>query len=173
MPRLFVKIFLWFWATVVLTGISLVLAFVLEPQSVPSRWQASLADTARYFGTAAVGALEQGGAAGATSYIHQLGEDAHIHACLFDATGDTAGTLLAGEHCAEFAGLAAHVAKGEPITHEMRRGLVRTAVTIRGSDGHSYIYASELLAGPRAALGLNPGIVLLRAGLALLVSGLV
>ena len=181
MPRLFVKIFLWFWATVVLTGISLVLAFVLEPQSVPSRWQASLADTAGYFGTAAVGALEQGGADAATGYIHRLAKDVHIHACLFDTRGDiansttasTTANALAGERCAEFTGLAARVARGEPTAHEMRRGLLRTAVTIRGSDGHSYIYASELLAGPRAALGLNPGIVLLRAGLALLVSGLV
>ena len=31
MPRLFVKIFLSFWATVVVIGISLVLAFVLQP----------------------------------------------------------------------------------------------------------------------------------------------
>jgi len=88
-------------------------------------------------------------------------------------TASTTANALAGERCAEFTGLAARVARGEPTAHEMRRGLLRTAVTIRGSDGHSYIYASELLAGPRAALGLNPGIVLLRAGLALLVSGLV
>jgi two-component system, OmpR family, sensor histidine kinase CpxA len=177
MPRLFVKIFLWFWATVVLTGISLVLAFVLQPRSVPSQWQSSLADTARYFGTAAVGAFEQGGIAAGTQYTHQLFKDAHIHACLFDtmgdATGDTLGRPLAGESCMEFTGIVAHVAKGEPRAYEMRRGLVRLAIPIRGADGHNYIYASELLAGPRAAFGLNPGAVLLRAGLALLVSGLV
>jgi two-component system sensor histidine kinase CpxA len=169
MPRLFVKIFLWFWATVVLTGISLALAFVLQPQSVPSHWQASLADAAKYFGTAAVGALEVGGIAAATRYTHQLSEDANIHACLFD----TMGNSLAGESCSEFTGIASHVAKGEPKAYEMRRGLVRMAIPIRSGDGRRYIYASELLAGPRAAFGLNSKVVLLRAGLALLVSGLV
>jgi len=175
MPRLFVKIFLWFWATVVLTGISLVLAVVLQPRNghVPSQWQASFADTAKYFGTAAVGALDQGGIAAVTRYTHRLSEDAHIHACLFGAMGDTTGRSLAGESCTEFAGIVAHVAKGEPQAYEMRRGLIRIAVPIKGADGHSYIYASELLAGPRAAFGLNPGAVLLRVGLALLVSGLV
>jgi two-component system sensor histidine kinase CpxA len=173
MPRLFVKIFLWFWATVVLTGISLVLAFVLQPQSVPSQWQTSLAGTARYFGMAAVGELEHGGIAAAARYTRQLSEDAHLHACLFDMTSDTPSKSLAGKSCMEFNGIVAHVAKGEPQAYEMRRGLVRMAIPIRGADGHSYIYASELLAGPRAAFGLNSRVVLLRVGLALLVSGLV
>ena len=34
MPGLFVKIFIWFWATVVLTCLSLVLAFALQPHGV-------------------------------------------------------------------------------------------------------------------------------------------
>jgi len=169
MPRLFIKIFLWFWATVVLTGISLVLAFMLQPQSVPSRWHAGLTDTLRYFGTAAVGALEQGGVPAATSYIHRLSQDAHIHGCIFDPAGNS----LAGEHCSEFAGIAAQVAKGAPSSYEMRRGLARMAIPIRTPDGHIYIYASELLAGPRAAFGLDQKTIVLRACLAFIVSGLV
>lgn len=169
MPRLFVRIFLWFWATVVLTGITLVVAFVLQPRNVPSRWQASLADTTKYYGTAAVGALEQGGVPAAARYTHQLSIDAHFHACLFDK----AGNPLTGEFCREFLRIVAHVVAGEPIAFGMRRGLVRMAIPIRGSDGHSYIYASELLAGPGAAFGLSRTVVLLRVGLALFVSGLV
>lgn len=169
MPRLFLKIFLWFWATVVLTGTSLVLAFVWQPQGAPSRWHASLADTARYFGAAAVGALEQGGVPAASEYINRLAEDAHIHGCIFD----DAGNALAGEYCSEFTGMAAHVAKGEPSDFAMRHGLVRMAVLIRRGDGHVYIYASELIAGPQAAFGPNPMILLLRGGVALIVSGLV
>jgi two-component system sensor histidine kinase CpxA len=169
MRHLFVKIFLWFWATVILTGISLVLAFFLQSANVPSRWHAGFEDTARYFGTAAAGTFEQGGASAASDYIHRLSADAHIHGCLFD----DAGHPLAGEYCPEFEAVGAHVANGKPSDYGMQRGLARMAVPIKGSDGRSYIYASELLAGPRALVGDRPGTVPLRIVVALLVSGAV
>ena len=167
MRHLFLKIFLWFWATVILTGISLALAWVLQPASVPSRWHAGFEDTARYFGTAAAGEFEQGGASAASEYIHRLSEDAHIHGCLFDHEGRP----LAGEYCPEFEAMAAHVARGEPPDSDMQHGLARMAVPIGRSDGAAYIYASELLAGPRALAGERPGAAPLHIVLALLVSG--
>jgi two-component system, OmpR family, sensor histidine kinase CpxA len=169
MRHLFLKIFLWFWATVILTGISLVLIWVLQPVSVPSRWHAGFEDTARYFGTAAAGAFEQGGASAASDYIHRLSEDAHIHGCLFD----DASHPLAGEFCPEFEAMGTHVARGESPDSAMQRGLARMAVPIKRSDGRAYIYASELLAGPRAIGGERPGTVPLRIVVALLVSGAV
>jgi two-component system sensor histidine kinase CpxA len=169
MPRLFVKIFLCFWLTVVVIGISLVLAFMLQPANVPSKWHASLADTTRFFGTAAVRAFELGGAPAAVNYIHALSEDAHIHGCIFEASGNA----LAGESCAELSGLAARVVHGDPSAQDMRRGLTRIAVPVAGPDGRTFIYASELLSGPGAAFGMSPGVVLLRVGVAFLVSGLV
>jgi two-component system sensor histidine kinase CpxA len=169
MPRLFIKIFLSFWVTVVVIGISLVLAFMLQPANVPSKWHASLADTTRFFGTAAVRAFERGGAPAAVGYIHALSEDAHIHGCVFDATGKA----LAGESCPELSGLAARVVHGDPSAQDMRRGLTRIAVFVTGPDGRTFIYASELLSGPGAALGMRPEVVLLRAGVAIIVSGLV
>jgi two-component system, OmpR family, sensor histidine kinase CpxA len=169
MPRLFVKIFLSFWLTVVVIGISLVFAFMLQPTNVPSKWHASLADTTRFFGTAAVRAFERGGAPAAVDYIHALSEDAHIHGCIFDASGNA----LAGESCAELSGLAARVVHGDPSAQDMRRGLTRIAVFVTGPDGRTFIYASELLSGPGAAFGMSPEVVLLRAGVAFIVSGLV
>ena len=169
MRRLFLKIFLWFWATVALTGVSLVLAFILQPQGVASRWHASLADTTRFFGSAAVAALDQGGIAAASAYIDRLGVDAQIHACIFDADGKP----LAGTFCSEFTAMAMHVANGEPEDFAIRQGFIRMAVPLKLSGGPTYIYASELVAGPRAALGTDPAVVLLRGGLALVVSGLV
>jgi two-component system sensor histidine kinase CpxA len=152
---------------VILTGISLVLAWVFQPVSVPSRWHAGFEDTARYFGTAAVGAFEQGGQSAASEYIHRLSEDAHVRSCLFDQ----AGHPLAGEFCPEFKTIAAHVARGEPLDSDMQRGLARRTVRIRRSDGRVYIYASELLAGPRALGSEYSGTVPLRIVVALLVSG--
>ena len=169
MPRLFVKIFLSFWATVVVIGISLVLAFVLQPANIPSKWHAVLTDTARYFGTAAVRAFERGGAPAALEYIHALSEDAHIQGCVFDGSGNA----LAGESCAEFSGLASRVVHGNPSAQDVRRGLARIAVPVTGPDGRTFIYASELLAGPGAAFGMSPGVVLSRVGVAFLLSGLV
>jgi two-component system sensor histidine kinase CpxA len=169
MRHLFIKIFLWFWATVILTGISLVLAFFLQSANVPSRWHAGFEDTARYFGTAAADAFEQGGVPAASEYIHRLSEDAHIHGCLFD----DAGQSLAGEYCPEFEAMRAHVANGKPSDYAMQRGLARMAVPIKGSGGRSYIYASELLAGPRALVGDRPGTVPMRIVVALLVSAAV
>ena len=169
MRRLFLRIFLWFWATVILTGISLVLAFFLQPQGVPSRWHAGLTDTAQYFGAATIEAFEQGGAAEGSKYLHRLLNDAHISACIFDASGYS----LAGEHCSEFSNMTGPVVRGEMSHIVIRKGLVRIAVLVSRPGGHNYIYASELLAGPRAALGIEPGIVLLRAIVAFIVSGLI
>jgi two-component system sensor histidine kinase CpxA len=168
MPRLFVKMFLCFWATVVVIGISLVLAFALQPANVPSKWHAGLADTTHFFGTAAVGAFERGGDSAAVGYIHALSEDAHIHGCIFDSSGNA----LAGESCSELHGLAARLVRGDPSAQDMRRGLTRIAVFVAGPDGRTFIYASELLAGPGAAFGMSPEVVLLRAGVAFIVSGL-
>lgn len=169
MPRLFLKIFLWFWVTVILTGVSLVLAFLFQPRSVPSRWHAGFTDTAMYFGTAASNAFDLGGRPAAARYLHQLLEDTHIHACLFDDDGRP----LAGERCPEFASMVARVIHGAPMSSDMHHGLARIAVRLRRPGAPRYIYASELLAGPRAAFGINPGVVLSRAVVALVVSGLI
>jgi two-component system sensor histidine kinase CpxA len=168
MPRLFVKIFFSFWATVVVIGISLVLAFLLQPANVPSKWHAGLADTTHFFGTAAVRAFERGGVRAAVDYIHALSQDAHIHGCIFDATGNA----LAGESCAELNGLAARLVHGDTSAQDIRRGLTRIAVFVTAPDGRTFIYASELLAGPGAAFGMSPETVLLRAAVAFIVSGL-
>ncbi len=166
MRHLFLKIFLWFWATVILTGISLVLAFVLQPASVPSRWHAGFEDTARYFGTAAAGALEQGGASAASEYIHRLSEDAHIHGCLFDE----AGHPLAGEYCPEFEAMSG--------THRQRQAIGLRHAAWPGKDGCSHqgiqracLHLRIGAAGGAASLSRRPsGTVPMRIVVALLVS---
>jgi len=169
MRRLFLKIFIWFWATVIATGVALVLTFILEPRSVPSRWHATLTDTARYSGTIAVEAAERNGAASASAYLAQIEHATHMTACLFDTTGE----VIAGSGCEAFEGMTSLAAVPGASNLSMKYGIARVAFVLSGPSGRNYIFATELPAGPRAALGINRSALVLQWGVALLVSGLI
>jgi two-component system, OmpR family, sensor histidine kinase CpxA len=169
MRSLFLKIFLWFWSTVMVTGIALVLTFILEPRSVPSRWHATLTDTARYSGMVAVEEVEVGGAPAASAYVERLEGEMHLRACLFDLVGDP----IAGKGCETFEDMISHLSTSKTSDFSMRYGIARVALTLQGSSGRRYIFATELPAGPRAAFGINRSALVLRWGVALLVSGYV
>jgi two-component system, OmpR family, sensor histidine kinase CpxA len=169
MRSLFLKIFLWFWATVIATGIALVLTFILEPRSVPSRWHATLSDTARYSGIVAVEIAERDGLPSASAYLTRLEHQTHMKACLFNP----AGSVMAGTGCGSFQSMTSHVAASQTSDFSMRYGIARAAYFLKGENDRDYIFATELPAGPRAALGINRSAVLLQWGVALLVSGLI
>jgi two-component system, OmpR family, sensor histidine kinase CpxA len=166
---LFLKMFLWFWATVVATGIALILTFVLQRGSPPAPWRGMLADTARHSGTIVVAEMEKGGDSAASSYLEQLDREAHLQSCLFDGTG----VAIAGAHCASFNDLAKRAATSKVAVFSMRYGVIRAAMTLTGSTGREYIFTTELPEGPRAAFRANRGSIALRWGVALLVSGFI
>src|SRR5579863_3130283 len=95
MPSLFLKIFFWFWATAIVTGIALILTFIFGPGRVPSRWHSTFTDTARSSGMIALAELERGGAPAASSYLESFERDTQLRACLFDANGNS----TAGKGC--------------------------------------------------------------------------
>jgi two-component system sensor histidine kinase CpxA len=164
---LFLRIFLWFWMTVILTGIALVLAFMLQRGPIPSRWNGMLNNTARYSGTIAIAEMDHGGVPAVSSYIEQLEREGHLQACLFDSSG----SAIAGQHCAGFQDMARRVMGGKTPVLRMRFGIMRAAMMLTGSDGRGYIFATELPWGPRAAFGANHFSFLTEWGVALLVSG--
>jgi two-component system, OmpR family, sensor histidine kinase CpxA len=167
---LFLKIFLWFWATAIATAISLILTFIFGPgNSVPSRWHSTLADTARSSGMIAVEELARGGVPAASAYIERFERETQLRACLFDRGGQP----IAGRNCATFSEMQAHVTATRKSDFAIRYGILRVASLLPGPDGKDYIFATELPAGPRAALGVNVATVLTRGGVALLVSGLI
>jgi two-component system sensor histidine kinase CpxA len=166
---LFLKIFLWFWATVIVTGMALILTFLFEPRSVPSQWHATLMETAHSSGAIAVDEAERGGDSAAAAYIGRIEGETHLRTCLFDQ----AGSLVAGNDCGSFQTMISHVTALKPSNFSMRYGIARVAVRLKGRNGHEYIFATELPAGPRAALGINPAAIALQWGVALLVSGLI
>jgi methyl-accepting chemotaxis protein len=169
MRSLFLKIFLWFWATAIITGISLVLTFILQAGDIPSPWHAALTETASVTGRIVVEETERAGVHSASSYIDRLEQETHLRACIFDQAGEP----LAGAYCATFQDVAAHVASSKTSYLRVRYGVARVAMPLRGNSGREYIFATELPAGLRAATGGNRGRLALTWAVAILVSGLI
>jgi two-component system sensor histidine kinase CpxA len=169
MRSLFLKIFLWFWATAILTAVALLVTFVLQPGGVPARWHAALSATAQMYGRAAVGEMERGGPPAVANYLDDLNRNAHTEACLFDADGNP----IAGHDCASFQSLVKRALMSTSPTFGFRYGLARVGLRVLGRNGGAYIFATELPAGPRAAFGPNLLGLALHWGVAFLVSGFI
>ncbi|NUQ26980.1 MAG: HAMP domain-containing protein [Acidobacteriaceae bacterium] len=169
MPSLFLKIFLCFWLTVIATAIAVVITFIVEPRGVPSQWHATLTDTAQYSGIIAAAMHEQGGVSSASTYIERIAQETHLKACLSDANGNA----IAGSDCESFHEMTTRVAASKTSNFNMKYGIARVALPVKGHSGRDYIFATELPAGPRAALGIHRGAAALQWGVALFVSGLI
>lgn len=166
---LFLKIFFWFWAAAIVTGIALVITFIFGPGRVPSRWHSTLTDTARSSGMIALAEFERGGVPAASSYIESFERDTQLHACLFDSSGSP----VAGKGCETFAEMRSRVAESRSSEFGVKYGIVRVALMLPGSGGRDYIFATELPAGPRAAFGMDSAAIALRFAVAFSVSGFI
>ena len=167
MRSLFLKIFLWFWATAILTGMALVLSFVFQHGSVPDRWHAMLEDNARFSGTLAVEAFEHDGADSAADYLSKLDANSHVRTCLFDHGGHP----IVGSGCGMFEDMAERVVASRKPDFNFKYGIARVGTILNGRNGREYIFATELPAGPRAAAGISRYGFALQWGVAFLVSG--
>src|SRR5690348_15648906 len=123
---LFLKIFFWFWATAIVTGIALVITFIFGPGRVPSRWHSSLTDTARSSGMIALAELERGGVPAASAYIENFERDTRLRACLFDMNGNP----VAGRRCETFADMRSRAARSRSSEFRLKYGLVRVALVL-------------------------------------------
>ncbi len=168
---LFLKIFLWFWATVIATGVALIATWIiLQPKNVPAQSQTTLADAAWISGTSAVDALELQGTSAASAYIAQLSQKTHLKSCLFD----TSGNVIAGSDCAPFSDIGAHAATSDAPAFNTKHNFVRVAVKVRGKSGREYVYAVEQAMEHRGPPpGIRPSGFLLRWSVAFLVSGFI
>ena len=166
---LFFKIFLWFWATAIATSISLILTFVFGPGSVPKKWHSTLIETARSSGMVTIAEFDKGGTSAASDYLERFERDTELRACLF--TED--GAVAAGTGCETFSDSVHRVALTPKPDLGLRYGVARAALPLPGPGGATFIFATELPAGPRAALGATAAAAALRVSVALAVSGFI
>jgi two-component system sensor histidine kinase CpxA len=167
---LFLKIFLWFWATVIVTGIALVVTWILlQPKNAQSELHSNLADTAWVAGTSTVDALEHEGTSAASAYVEQLRQKTHLKSCLFDPSGN----VVAGRNCANFAGMDVRAISSDVPVFNANFGFTRVAVKVQGGGGRQYVYVVETAEhrGPPEGIGLWG--IALRWSVPFLVSGLI
>ena len=69
--------------------------------------------------------------------------------------------------------MTSHVTASKASDFSMKYGIARVALLLTSQSGRDYIFATELPAGPRAALGIDRSAIVLQWGVALLVSGLI
>jgi signal transduction histidine kinase len=170
MRSLFLKIFLWFWITVIATGVALVATWIiLQPKNALSQLQAILADAAWASGTATINELERQGVSAASAYMQQFSQKSHLKTCLFDSTGQA----ISGSDCAIFNGIVPPASISGDPAFSSKHGVARVFVKVQGSSGRQYIYgvAAAERHGPPAGIGLLG--VALRWSVTLLVSGFI
>jgi two-component system sensor histidine kinase CpxA len=168
---LFLKIFLWFWITVLATGFALVVTWIiLQPKNVQSQSQTNLADTAWVSGASTVDELERQGPPAASAYMAQLGQRTHLKSCLFD----TSRNIIAGTGCANFNDIGTRATTSDIPAFNTTHNFLRVAVKVQGKSGRQYIYAVEQVTEHRGPPpGIGPSGFLLRWSVPLLVSGLI
>jgi len=170
MRSLFLKIFLWFWITVIATGVALVATWIiLQPKNVQSQIQTLLASTALASGTVAVDALEREGPSAASAYMQEFSQKSHLRSCLFDASGQT----ISGGDCSIFDGVVAYAPASGDAAFAYRHGFSRVVVKLQGKSGRQYLYAVEAAERRGPPAGIGPLGVVLRWSVSLLVSGLI
>jgi two-component system sensor histidine kinase CpxA len=160
---LFWKIFLWFWATVIVIALSMVVTFLLDPARNSSRWHESLSRMARYSGTAAMEEAELHGAPAASAFMKDVGNTTQMNACLLDETGE----VIAGDRCELFARNISLARSTQHISVFVKDGIARVALPISSTSGRNYIYAGEI---PVGAPGIGKTAIVVRLCLAFFVS---
>ena len=178
MNTLFLKVFLWFWMTVIILGISLILSFVLGPKGSFMPWQ-----NTQWVASRVVGAMDARGTAGASEALRGLEKSQMFEACLFDESGKP----VAGNHCETLQSLvrqpsSANHAGGLGAMNNMSSmstmdglkdwSVYRSLMTERSRSGRVYYLASQMYYGTQDAHKTVFGLFS-HLGLLLLVSSIV
>ena len=169
MRSLFLRIFLTFWATVLLIGLALVTAYSIQPELIISRWRASTRDAVSLYAQSCAEEMDRYGPDALRDYIRRLESGGHIHAAFYDEKG----ALLAGTDTADARKAAESVtATGEP-EFSISGGTALAAQRATGPAGHTYVFVAEMPRGPVGAFRPSARSQLFRLGLAILISGLI
>ena len=170
MRSLFLKIFLFFWITVLLIGAAVVITWSLQPEIVFTRWQALMTEALATHAQNAAEIFERQGPGAAANYIQRLNYAGRMQAVLEDESGQP----LIGRPSGEGARLAAHVIETGQPEFLIRPRVAYNVQLGTGPSGRHYVLVTEMpRAGPFFAFRATTSTQVLRWTLAILISGVI
>ncbi|MGI9102067.1 MAG: ATP-binding protein [Terriglobales bacterium] len=169
MRSLFLKIFLWFWVTLVLVGAALVITWGIQPEVLVARWRGATSDAVALYAQSAAEELDRYGLDATNNYFQRLQSSSHIKATLFTEDAQRIAGVVSkpAQQLAPHAGL-----NGEPafvIGSETALAAQRTL----GPSGRTYIFVAEMPRPPTAAWRLLASRHIERWIAAFLISGFI
>jgi signal transduction histidine kinase len=168
MRSLFLKIFLWFWAAMVLIGLAMFITFSMQRDMVVTRWRASTGEAIALYAQTAAEEFDRYGLIGLNKYLERLENSSNIHAALLD----TDGMSVSGRTSRVPKPLVDQTLhSGQPeftVTETDAFGAQRT----NGPSGRTYVFVVRMPRGP-FPYHLSPRTQALRWILAIIISGLI
>ena len=170
MRSLFLRIFLSFWAIVLLLILAVAVTVMMQPETVISRWRSATSNATAMYAQTCAEEFDRYGQQALRNYLQRLEASAHMHAAVYDDKGE----LLAGtETPAAQAARQKVTATGEP-EFSLTATTALAAQRGVGPSGRTYIFVAQMpRGGPIGAFRLSTRLWLLRWLLAILISGLI
>jgi signal transduction histidine kinase len=169
MRSLFLKIFLWFWLTMVFVGLTLVITWSMQPEIVISRWRASTSDALMLYAQTAAEEADRYGPTALSNYLQRLHTTTRMHAALLDDQGQ----VIAGEASPRLRELARQTVAGGLPQFSVSGADALAAHRTEGPSGRNYIFVAEMPRGPFGAFRPTLRTQAWRFGLAILISGFI
>ena len=170
MRSLFLKIFLWFWTTLLLIAIAIVITWSLQPEIVFTRWQALMTEALSTHAQTVADIFERQGPAAAAAYVQRLSRAGRMDTTLLDEHGHA----ILGNPSGEAARVGALAAASGQAVFEMKPHVAYSAQLGAGPSGRHYVLVSQMArAGPFYAFRATTFTQILRWTLAILISGVI
>lgn len=171
MPRLFIKIFLWFWlAMTLIGGILVALALTSNPQQAFLERQRHR--LTRY-GNELVQIYAKEGAQGLTAKIQQIAKNENVHLALANIRTEHLGRQPEQPYLQGFALRALTENLLSPLSQAIGARPVRNSLTFSLPLKNDYVLLAELPKPSKLELLLDPHALTLRLGATFLVAGII
>lgn len=167
MRGLFIKIFLWFWLSLTLVVVALVVGVLAtrSDENIAPPWHDLINSAVRTHALNAAASFEQGGRPALDAFLAEVGRTERVEAHLFDERGSELSGIRAADDIKEMASRTASSREAEYRIHAPLPMAAERVVTPRGT---TYVFVVKLTGALRfgvwRTLGLQIALVLLTAG---------